>query len=96
MAAKNKLHDLRDHLFETLEALKDEEKPMEIERTKAICAVAEQLIDTARVEVSFLQVTGNMPAPGSFLDSAKELPPGPGNGNGNGKLLSGDRGKRVA
>jgi hypothetical protein len=33
---KNTLRDLHNHLFETLEALKDTENPMEVERAKAI------------------------------------------------------------
>lgn len=56
--AKNTLQDLRDHLFATLESLSDTEKPMEIERAKAICATAQTIIDTARVEVKYMEVTG--------------------------------------
>ena len=56
--AKNKLRDLRDHLFETIEALKDDEKPMEIERAKAISGVAQALIASAKVELQFLELTG--------------------------------------
>ncbi len=58
MPPKNKLEDLRDHLFETLEALRDEEKPLDIERAKAISQVAQTIIDSAKVEVHFLEVTG--------------------------------------
>jgi hypothetical protein len=58
---KNKLSDLRNHLFETLEALKDEDKPMDLDRAKAVCNVASQIIDTARVETKFLEVTGETP-----------------------------------
>jgi hypothetical protein len=55
---KNKMSDLRDHLFETLEALKDKEQPLELDRAKAICAVADTLIESAKVEVQYLKVTG--------------------------------------
>lgn len=41
-----------------LESLSDEEKPMEIERAKAICKTAQTIIDTARVEVKYMEVTG--------------------------------------
>ena len=51
---KNTMTDLRNHLFETLEALKDEEKPMDLERAKAVVGVAQVLVDTAKVEVQFL------------------------------------------
>jgi hypothetical protein len=44
--ARNKLDDLRNHLFETLEALKDEEKPMELDRARTISEVAQTIINT--------------------------------------------------
>lgn len=56
--AKNKLSDLRDHLFETIEALKDPDKPMDIDRAKAISTVAQTVIDTARVELKACEVLG--------------------------------------
>lgn len=52
------MQDLRDHLFATLEALSDEEKPMDIERAKAMCSTAQTIIDSARVEVKYIEVTG--------------------------------------
>jgi len=54
---KNTMDDLRNHLFETIEALKDDDKPMEIDRALAIAKVASQVIETAKVEVAFLKVT---------------------------------------
>lgn len=70
---KNKMSDLRNHLFETLEALKDEEKPMEIERALAISNVAQKLIETAKVEVAFLKVTGADGSP-EFFDAPPSRP----------------------
>lgn len=55
---QNKIEHLRNHLFETLEALKDDDKPMEIERAKAIADVARVIVDSAKVEVSFMNVIG--------------------------------------
>lgn len=52
---KNTIGDLRNHLFETLEHLKDEEKPMELERAAAIVNVANSIIESAKVEVKFLE-----------------------------------------
>lgn len=51
---KNKLSDLNDHLFVTLERLGDEdlsneELEKEIERSKAISTVAGKIIDNARL-----------------------------------------------
>jgi hypothetical protein len=54
----NKIDDLRAHLFATLAALRDPEKPMEIDRAKAVAEVARAVIDTAKVEVEYVKVTG--------------------------------------
>ena len=70
---KNKIDDLRNHLFATLEALRDDEKPMDLDRARAVCQVADRIIDSARVECEFIEVTGtgrsdfmpNAPAIGS-------------------------------
>jgi hypothetical protein len=69
---KNKIDDLRNHLFETLEALKDEEKPMELARARAIADVARVIVESAKVEVNFLNVTGAVRGTG-FLPDGDEL-----------------------
>jgi hypothetical protein len=74
MPAKNKIDDLRDHLFETLEALKDDEKPMDIDRAKAIADVARVIVDSAKVEVDFLKVSGAIKST-DFLPDADEAKP---------------------
>ena len=61
---KNKIEDLRNHLFETLEALKDDEKPMDLARAKAIADVGRVIVDSAKVEVDFLKATGSMRSTG--------------------------------
>ena len=55
---KNKIEDLRNHLFAALEALGDKENPMDIERAKAISDVAQTIINSAKVEVDYLKVAG--------------------------------------
>lgn len=49
---------LRDQLFTTLAALNDPEKPMDIERAKAVAEVAQVIINSAKVEVEHLKVVG--------------------------------------
>lgn len=61
---KNKIEDLRNHLFATLEGLADAEKPMDIARAKAIADVAQTIINTAKVEVDFINATGARAATG--------------------------------
>lgn len=67
---QNKIEDLRNHLFATLEALRDDEHPMELERAKAISDVAQTIINSAKVEVDFMKVTGQASASG-FLPTAE-------------------------
>ena len=66
---KNSIDDLRDHLFETLEALKDPDNPMDIKRAKTVSEVAQTVINTAKVELDFVELTG-LEASG-FLDATK-------------------------
>lgn len=76
--AKNKIDDLRNHLFETLEALKDPDKPMELARARAVADVAKVLVESAKVEVDFLKVTGALKST-NFLpieeDEQRKVPP---------------------
>ena len=55
--AKDKIQDLRHHLFETIEMLKDKE--MDITTAKAIAEVSQVIINTAKVEVQFLREMGS-------------------------------------
>lgn len=70
----NKMTDLRNHLFATLEALQDPDKPMEIERAKAIAEVGKVLVDSAKVEVMFIKAMDGDAQSTGFIESVKELP----------------------
>lgn len=61
---KNRIEDLRNHLFATIEALLDEDNPMDIARAKAVSNAAQALINSAKVEVDFLRVTGGIEGSG--------------------------------
>ncbi len=65
---KNKMVDLRNHLFAALEGLSDPEKPMELERAKAIADVAQTIINSAKVEVDAYRAAEKIGVP-SFLSS---------------------------
>ena len=52
---KDKIQDLRHHLFETIEMLKD--KDIDIATAKAIAEVGQVIVNTAKVEVSFIRAT---------------------------------------
>jgi hypothetical protein len=56
---KTNVDDLRNHLFETLEMLKDGDERMTIEKARAISDVAQTIINTARVELEFQKASKN-------------------------------------
>ena len=73
---KNGIEDLRNHLFETIEALKDEDHPMDVQRARAISGAAKEIINTAKVELDFMELTGQ--DTGNTFIKRNELPkPGP-------------------
>ncbi len=49
---KNKIQDLRNHLFAQLEKLQDDEIDLnlEVQRANAMIGISSQIIDTAKVE----------------------------------------------
>lgn len=70
---KNKMSDLRNHLFEVMESLKDEEKPMDIARAKAVSDVAQTIINSAKVEVEFMEAVGEAVST-EFFDVTPDRP----------------------
>jgi hypothetical protein len=68
----NDIEGLREHLFETMKALKDKDSPMEIERARAIADVAQTIINTAKVEVDYMRVAGGKGT--GFVPEEKQLP----------------------
>jgi hypothetical protein len=68
---KNKIEDLRNHLFEVIEMLKD--KDLDIETAKAICDVSQVIVNTAKVEVQFIREIGSNNTTGFIqLDKGKD------------------------
>ena len=55
--ARNKINDLRDHLFETLERLK--EGDIDIATAKAMADVGQVIINSAKIEIDFIKATGS-------------------------------------
>lgn len=50
--------DLRTHLFAALRGLGDKDKPMDIDRAKAIADVGQVIINSAKVENEHLKLIG--------------------------------------
>ncbi len=72
---KNRIEDLRNHLFATIEALSDQEEPMDLDRAKAISEVAQTIINSAKVEVEFLKVTDRERDSGFLSNERPQLLP---------------------
>ncbi len=66
----NDIKELRGHLFDTLRGLK--EGSVDIEQAKAISQVASTIIQTAKVEVDYINATGDKTS-GEFI-GVTELP----------------------
>lgn len=68
----NRIEDLRNHLFATLESLRDEESPMDVDRAKAIAVVAQVVVNSALAENEFIDLTGSKGS--GFIDGAPQQP----------------------
>jgi hypothetical protein len=66
--AQNKLTDLRNHLFATLEGLLDEEAPMDIKRANAVAQVGSVIVQSAKVEVDYAKVMGKINPTSDFIE----------------------------
>lgn len=60
------INALRAELLATLADLRNREQPMEPDRARAVAQVASVLVDSAKVEVDYLKVTGQDRA--SFIE----------------------------
>lgn len=60
---KNKISDLRNHLFDTIERLKDPEEndSMTIEKALAIAEIGKVIVDSAKTEVMAMKALGLNP-----------------------------------
>jgi hypothetical protein len=58
---RNKIEDLRNHMFASLEKLAEAESPedmkKELERSKGIAELSKVIIESAKVEVDFVRAT---------------------------------------
>lgn len=66
------INDLREHLFATLEGLRDDKNPLDIDRAKAVAEVAQTIINSAKVEVEHMRVAGG--AGTGFVSAQPGLP----------------------
>jgi hypothetical protein len=76
---KNKIEDLRNHLFEAIERLQDDEKmknpialDKEVKRASSIAELAAVIVHSAKVEVEFMKATDKTDGTG-FISEVKQL-----------------------
>lgn len=70
----NDINALRSVLFDTMNALSNKESPMDLDRAKAIADVAQVVINSAKVEVEFMRLTGAQAS--NFIGQTDALPNG--------------------
>lgn len=75
--AQNKIEDLRNHLFASLERLgeddlKGEALAEEVTRSKAICSISSEIVETAKVEIELLKITGAIKSGSQFFKGVAE------------------------
>ncbi len=64
--------DLRKHLFAALDGLTNKETPMEIDRARAVADIAQTIINSAKVEIEVIKVSGGSGS--RFLGSEQPAP----------------------
>jgi ribosomal protein L17 len=75
--ARNKLSDVRDHIFMALERLSDEtltndQVNVEVDKAKAISQLASTLIQSAKVEIDFINATGILESQSDLFKSVTQ------------------------
>lgn len=68
--------DLRGHLFAALRGLTDTKNPMDVDRARAVSDVAQVIINSAKVEIEHMKITGNEKGSG-FIVAAVSANPAP-------------------
>ena len=69
---KNKIEDLRNHLFATIEGLLDKDEPLDVDKAKAVAQVASVIIESGKLEVKYLETIESNKG-SKFLESGSEM-----------------------
>ena len=75
---KNKIEDLRNHLFVAIEKLHEADDPVElqkeIDRSRAIADIGKVLVESAKAEVEFVRATKGEVITTEFFNEGTEAP----------------------
>jgi len=69
---KNKISDLRNHLFSVLEELTDPDSTYDIAKAKVVADVAQVIINSAKVENDYIKIIGGSHGSG-FIEDRNEV-----------------------
>jgi len=70
---RNKITDLRNHLFEAIESLLDPESNMDVEKAQTVANLAQVIVNSAKVELQFAKMVGGSGTGFIPLEEGKEL-----------------------
>jgi len=70
---KNKISDLRNHLFSVLEELTDPDSTYDIAKAKVVADVAQVIINSANVENQYLKIIGGTHGSGFIEEGRMEV-----------------------
>jgi len=69
---KNKISDLRNHLFSVLEELNDPDSTYDIAKAKVVADVAQVIINSAKIENDYIKIIGGSHGSG-FIEDRNEV-----------------------
>ena len=69
---KNSIEDLRNHLFETIELVKDGK--MDIQQARAITNASQAILNSAKIEVDFIKAMGGIGEGTGFIPLEPKKP----------------------
>jgi hypothetical protein len=69
---KNKISDLRNHLFSVLEELTDPDSSYDIAKAKVVADVAQVIINSAKIENDYIKIIGGSHGTG-FIEDRNEV-----------------------
>jgi len=70
---KNKINDLRNHLFSVLEELTDPDSTYDIAKAKVVADIAQVVVNSAKIENDFIRITGASHGTGFIEEQRSEI-----------------------
>jgi hypothetical protein len=70
---KNKISDLRNHLFSVLEELTDSKSTYDIAKAKVVADIAQVIINSASVENHYLKIIGGSHGSGFIEEDRRDV-----------------------